>query len=162
MTRKDDKFLNVMIRDSSANRIESLIDNQEDNFYMFEASALNTANKIRALELVNKGNRLDKIIKIQSFNLLQLAERIMTITPDFAPDFVNIDLEKSNILLDLPEFLILLKKPELICLEWISDGYSLRNYQSSPEFDILDSVDYEIEALIGGNIFAKSRVKNLR
>ena len=152
--RKDDKFLNVMIKDSEIQDCQSLKGDSLNNFYMFEASALNTSNKARAFDLVNKGMKLDKVIQIESLTILQLAKRILANTPSFKPDIVSIDLEQTNILPDLPEFLTMLKFPELICLEWISEGYSLNNYQSSPEFEIFNSVGYEIKALIGGNIFA--------
>lgn len=149
-----DTFLNYGI---TSNQSHSLVSKNERklNFYRFKDGAINTFSKTLATDWVQKGFELRDIVQITCIDLTKLGEIINTLMPNFYPNFLSIDIEQVNYLSELREFISLMRRPELLCLEWINQGYNLNNYKESQEYKVLNECGYDILTLLGGNIFAE-------
>jgi len=153
-SRQQDQFLNRCIA-PSGEVIQGL------EFFRFQDGAMSTCNSERAEQLIAEGWILQDRVQVPAISLAALAK--LAIEQGLSkPDLVSIDLEMVNFLADLPAFLQQLR-PQLLCMECVSNTVSLRTLFSSNEVVRLVEADYEPIALIGGNIFAvpKTNYSNL-
>ena len=145
--RPSDKFFNLAIKPSGD-------DTTSINLHRFQDGALNTIDKEVAKDLQQKRNTLLDIITVEAISLSDLADRFLGVKIT-NPNFVNIDIEFVDYLDDLNIFLSRLKRPELICLELVTDRkVTLDNFNKTREYKILGDNNYKIINIIGNNIFA--------
>ena len=149
--RPQDQFLNLCIA-PSGEVMKGL------EFFRFQDGAMSTVNHERAEQLVNEGWVLQDRIKVPAISLAALATLVIEQGLS-KPDLVSIDLEMVDFLADLPAFLRQLR-PQLLCMECVTNTVSLRTLFSSDESLRLAEAEYEPIALIGGNIFAIPQQNN--
>ena len=149
--RVSDVFYNVAVRDSSCADLDL-------EFYRFHEGAVNTIHKDVAKDWIKKGAPFKDVIRVKCLGIDELASLIKRDYPEFSPQLVNIDIEQVNYLSSFRDFLEILDRPKLLCVEWVSQGFGLNNFKESEEFEILDKCGYEVVALIGGNIMAARQV----
>lgn len=144
--RPHDIFIQAAIKPSGCG--EKTVD-----LYRFADGALNTIDLKTAKSLQQRGTAVIDIISIPSIGLEELS---LKIKQNFAqaPDFVNIDIEFVDYLDELSEFLRILGKPKLLCIEMISPKVSIDNFKQSREYMILKGSGYKVISLIGKNMLA--------
>ncbi|MCB4408167.1 hypothetical protein FZZ85_10535 [Synechococcus sp. MU1642] len=145
--RPSDTFYNFAIKDASCNDLYL-------NFYRFQAGAINTVNREVAKEWLKRDFPFQDIIRVKCLGIDEMAVLIKRNHPHFRPEFVTIDIEQVNYLSSLGEFLNMLDFPQLLCMEWVSQGFDLDNFKESDEYKILKQCGYVVKALVGGNIMA--------
>ena len=128
--RKDDTFLNLGIQSGKHTQ------QQFFKFYRFKDGAINTFDKKLAKFWIKKGFDLRDSIDVQCKSLLEIADTILSIHPNFSPAFLNIDIEKVNFLDDLPS-LNGTSNPNLCALVG-KEGFGIDNYSESMEFKVLN------------------------
>ena len=142
--RKNDIFINRCIKRNDD-------EEQSMNFYRFDHRSCSTSSLERAKKLVIHGYEMMDIIKVESITLKELGKlSIELIKNDI--DFISIDLEYLDYLIDLPDF-IRITKPRLFCMEKIDPYINIMNIMHSDEVRTLSKVDYQPISLIGENIF---------
>lgn len=155
--RVSDVFYNVAVRPSSCADLDL-------QFYRFNddavpgAGAVNTIQKEVAKDWIKRGAPFKDVIRVKCLGIDEIASLIKRDHPKFSPQLVSIDIEQVNYLPSFRDFLEILDRPKLLCVEWVSQGFGLNNFKESEEFEILEKSGYEVVALVGGNIMAALQV----
>ena len=149
--RVSDSFYNIAVRDSSSADLDL-------EFYRFKDGAVNTTKKEVAKVWVKAGFPLKDVIRVKCLGIDEIASLIKRNHPDFSPQLVNIDIEQVNYLPSFRDFLEILDRPKLLCMEWVSPGFGLNNFKESEEFKILEKSGYEVVELVGSNLMAARQV----
>ena len=152
--RPNDYFLNRCVGSYDGNL---LVEMHFKKFYRFNDGAISTACIERANYLIKCGTKLLDTIDVPTLTLNQICDEADRIGLH-NPDLISIDLEMTDYLDDLPEFLLRLQ-PKLLCFELITDGIGIANYWDSRESVALQKANYTPTALFGGNLFAKQLSK---
>jgi len=146
--RPDDIFINTAIK--ASNESDSSV-----SLFRFKDGALNTINIKTAKSLIHRGMPFTDKVIIQAMSLKELSLKIkQQYTKN--PDFVNIDIEFVDYLDELPEFLQILGRPKLICLEMVSTNITIGNFKLSREYSVLTEANYKVIGIVGKNFFVTS------
>ena len=143
--RPDDKFLNYAIGQNSKQK-------NDIDFYRFSIKSSSTTNKVRAKEMIHAGVPLRDKVRVPCIGLGELSAQCLKLGFNKF-DFINIDIECTNYLSELPLLLSLLK-PRLLCIEALSFGLSIENFVDLAEVRCLNSSGYKPVAIIRENILA--------
>lgn len=151
--RRGDVFYNVAVRGCLQD-----VAGESLSFYRFHGGEINTAELSAAKRMISEGFSLRDVIKVPSLRIDELAELVEARHPGFRPDFVTIDLEECNYLDDFGRFLEVLKRPRLVCFEWINKGFDLNNFFGSPEWIVLNENSYEVKMITPSNVLASPKL----